>query len=100
MRVKLFCVSCRTQLLRYNKSGTGALVKLHPSRVTADRSIPPCGNGSDKPLASDHGIHRDMLGISCPTCQTVFARVVTIGGQVYRKLIGGKVFVKGGVATR
>lgn len=42
----------------------------------------------------------DSLGLRCPECRSVFARVAVIGGQVYRKLIGGKVFVKGGVATR
>ena len=31
---------------------------------------------------------------------TPFARAATIGGQAFRRLIGGKVFVKGGVATR
>ena len=74
-RVKVFCVACRGHLLTYRKQGRGALVKLHPSRI------------ADDPL-------------SCPHCATPFARAATIGGQAFRRLIGGKVFVKGGVATR
>ena len=80
-RVKVFCVACRGHLLTYRKQGRGALVKLHPSRI-----------------AADHTAAEDPL--SCPRCATPFARAATIGGQAFRRLIGGKVFVKGGVATR
>lgn len=94
-KVKVFCASCRTQLLRYNKGGTGALVKLHPFRVTADSTITELrsgGNGSEADSAA--------AGLSCPECRSVYARVVIISGQVYRKRIGGKIFVEGGVAAR
>ena len=84
-RVKLFCATCRTALLRYNKAGNGALVKLHPSRVTADCSVPL--RKSAEKAQPEH----TALGVTCPKCHTVFARVTMIGGQLYRKLIGGKV---------
>jgi hypothetical protein len=96
-RVKLFCALCRAPLLRYNKKGSGALVKLHPSRVTADRTVRPAARNADAAAGAEP---QQSPGLSCPECRSTFARITVIGGQVYRKLIGGKVFVKGGVATR
>ena len=76
-RIKVLCSSCRTLLVRYDKRGSGALVKLHASRILEDRTSP------EDPLR-------------CPSCLSAFARDLTIGHKQFRKLLGGKVFVKGG----
>ena len=64
--VKVFCAGCCTLLLRYNKAGRGALVKLNPQRVTADHTA------ALSPLA-------------CPGCGKAFAREATIGGSSHRR---------------
>jgi RNase P subunit RPR2 len=80
--VDVFCSSCRFALIRYNKSGRGALVKLNPARVRVDSAT-----AAGAPL-------------TCPQCGGAFAREVVIRGVLFRKLIGGKVVVKGGVGAR
>jgi hypothetical protein len=77
--LKVFCSGCSSLLLKYTKAGRGALVKLHPRRVSRDRTAD---------------------GLHCPFCDAEFARRTIIGGQRFRKLLGGKVFVKGGVSVR
>ena len=78
--VKVFCTACRFLLLKYNKAGRGALVKLNPQRVIDDRTC------SKAPL-------------KCPACAKDFARETKIQGRPFRKLLGGSVFVKGGGIT-
>jgi hypothetical protein len=74
VRIKVLCAGCRTVLVHYDKRGRGALVKLNPERV----------------LSNPH---------QCPACHTTFARELFIQGQRFRKLLGGKVTVKGGGIT-
>lgn len=77
MRVKVLCSGCRTLLLKYDKRGTGALVKLNPGRVLRDLTS-----------QSDDCV--------CPGCRLTFAREMMLKTVRFRKLLGGKVFVKGG----
>ena len=82
MRVKVLCMSCRQLLLKYDKRGTGALVKIKPSRIISD--------------ATDH-----TNDCACPRCGQVFAREMMLGCVRFRKLLGGKVYVQGGgIAAR
>jgi hypothetical protein len=53
-------------LLRCDKAGCGALVKLNPQRVTTDHTA------AFSPLA-------------CPGCGKAFAREATIGGSSHRR---------------
>jgi len=71
--VNIYCVKCRSQLYKYRKGGTGALVKCFKERITQDFTIEPC---------------------MCPTCNTPFARETIIRGVPAYKIIGGKVLVK------
>jgi len=71
--VNIYCVKCRSQLYKYRKGGTGALVKCFKERITQDFTIEPC---------------------ICPTCNTPFARETIIRGVPAYKIIGGKVLVK------
>jgi hypothetical protein len=77
--VKVCCSGCRNLLLKHNKAGCGALVKLSSRRVTADHTAG---------------------ALACPSCDSQFAREAIISGQHFRKLLGGKVLVKGGVSAR
>lgn len=77
MRIKVLCGGCRTLLLRYDKRGSGALVKLNPDRILEDRT-------------------QQGDAMRCPSCAAPFARPLEVGGRTLRKLLGGKVIVKGG----
>jgi hypothetical protein len=79
MRIKVLCSSCNTLLLRYDKRGNGALVKLDPRRVISDY----CTTEAPQYCPADN-------------CSSQFAREVDIKGRPFRKLLGGKVRVVGG----
>jgi hypothetical protein len=72
--IKILCKSCRTLLYRYNKRGTGALVKCYEERILADFT------------------NRDLR---CPSCGQVFARRRMIRGKPAHKIIQGKIFTRG-----
>ena len=76
-RIKVLCSSCRTLLLRYDKRGSGALVKINPARILADHTDP-----SDP--------------LRCPGCAATLFRDVVVNNRPFRKILGGKVYVKGG----
>ncbi|TKB49322.1 hypothetical protein FCL40_08280 [Ferrimonas sediminicola] len=71
--VTISCNYCRTELLRYRKGGSGALVKCFLERVTED--------------------HTQSPGI-CPGCGRQFARQTLIRGVPALKMVGGKVRVR------
>ncbi|KAK9814263.1 hypothetical protein WJX72_003064 [[Myrmecia] bisecta] len=71
--VKIYCARCLTQLYKYQKSGTGALVKAFHERIVED--------------------HADGQ-LSCPKCGGEFARPAMIRGRPANKFIGGKVIMK------
>ena len=79
-RIKVLCKGCNTLLLRYDKRGRGALVKINPKRVIEDFTI------ATEPF-------------KCPQCLNIFARPLAIAGISFRKLLGGKVSVAGGGIT-
>ena len=72
--IKILCKRCRTVLYRYNKRGTGGLVKCYEERILADFT-----NGD----------------LHCPSCGQEFARRRMIRGKPAHKIIRGKIFTRG-----
>ena len=84
MRIKVFCASCKSLLMRYDKRGSGALVKLDPRRILTDYTA------ASAPLECPE-----------PSCAAPFARNLISKGRPFRKLLGGKVrVVGGGISSR
>jgi len=71
--IKIYCSQCRTLLYKYQKGGTGSLVKCFKDKILKDFTA---GN------------------LRCPHCDAQFAREVMISGKPAHKIIQGKVFVK------
>ena len=65
--------------MRYDKRGSGALVKLDPRRIMADYTA------ASAPLECPE-----------PSCSITFSRDLTLKGLAFRQLLGGKVRVVGG----
>jgi hypothetical protein len=71
--IKIYCSQCRTLLYKYQKAGTGDLVKCFKDKILKDFT------GGD---------------MNCPNCHSHFAREAMIRGKPAHKIIQGKVFVK------
>jgi LSD1 subclass zinc finger protein len=71
--IKIYCSGCRTLLYKYQKGGTGSLVKCFKDKILKDFT-----SGDMK----------------CPNCHTHFARETMIRGKPAHKIIQGKIFVK------
>ena len=71
--IKVYCAQCRALLYKYQKEGSGHLVKCYQDRIVKDLT-----NGD----------------LRCPQCQVSFAREAMIHGKPANKIIQGKVFVK------
>ena len=72
--IGIHCMKCRTLLYRYEKGGTGGLVKCFVERIVEDRT------------AGD---------LCCPSCGQTFAREAMMSGRPAHKIIQGKVFTRG-----
>jgi hypothetical protein len=72
--ISIHCSKCRALLYRYQKGGTGGLVKCLLERIVEDHT------------AGD---------MTCPQCGQEFARLKMIGGRPAHKIIQGKVFTRG-----
>lgn len=74
--IRLSCASCGTFLCRYGKEGPGHLVKCYQD-----------------------GIQDDQTGgkMTCPSCGQAYAREAMMHGRPVRKIIQGKVSIKGHV---
>ena len=71
--IKIYCQKCRKLLYKYQKEGTGYLVKCFEHKIIKDYT------------------KRDL---KCPQCGEKFARKIKIAGKPANKIIQGKVFVK------
>jgi hypothetical protein len=71
--IKIYCSQCRTLLYKYQKGGTGSLVKCFKDKILRDFT------GGD---------------LKCPHCHVQFAREKMIRGKPAHKIIQGKVLVK------
>ena len=71
--IKIYCAQCRTLLYKYQKEGSGHLVKCFQDRIVKDFT---------------------KGDLRCPNCQGLFAREAMIHGKPAHKIIQGKVFVK------
>jgi uncharacterized Zn finger protein (UPF0148 family) len=72
--IAIHCMRCRTLLYRYQKRGTGGLVKCYEERILEDHT-----NGD----------------LCCPDCGQTFARHRMMSGKPVHKIIQGKVFTRG-----
>jgi len=71
--IKIFCSQCKLLLYKYQKGGSGRLVKCYKEKIVKDFT-----NGN----------------LKCPQCKQPFAREAMIHGKPAHKIIQGKVFVK------
>ena len=76
--ISVECAGCHTKLFRYAKEGPGHLVKCFVSNISDDRTA---------------------CKLECPTCGQSYARESSVGGRPVRKIIQGKVLVRGHVKT-
>ncbi len=74
--ISVECTRCHGLLFRYAKEGSGHLVKCFESNISDDRT-----NGS----------------FGCPSCGQSYARSSSMHGRPVRKIIQGKVSVRGHV---
>lgn len=72
--ISIHCAGCRTLLYRYQKGGTGGLVKCFLERIVSDFT------------------HGDL---KCHECGQAFARERVISGRPVHKIIQGKVYTRG-----
>ncbi|MBP7148781.1 MAG: hypothetical protein KBD01_14700 [Acidobacteria bacterium] len=72
--IAIHCRACRTLLYRYQKGGTGGLVKCFLDLIVEDNT------------AGD---------LRCPACGQEFARPKTISGRPAHRIIQGKVYTRG-----
>ena len=70
--IKIYCAQCKTLLYKYQKGGTGRLVKCFKDKILKDYT------GGD---------------MKCPQCKVAFAREAMIRGKPAHKIIQRKVFV-------
>jgi hypothetical protein len=71
--IKIYCIQCRALLYKYQKEGSGHLVKCFKERIVKDFT---------------------KGDLSCPHCKVPFARESMIRGKPANKIIQGKVFIK------
>ena len=71
--IKIYCAQCRTLLYKYQKEGSGHLVKCYKDKIMKDFT---------------------KGDLRCPQCEGTFARETMIHGKPAHKIIQGKVFVK------
>ena len=71
--IKVYCAQCRAPLYKYQKEGSGHLVKCYHDKIVKDFT---------------------KGDLRCPQCQEPFAREAMIHGKPANKIIQGKVFVK------
>lgn len=71
--IKIYCSQCKKLLYKYQKGGSGRLVKCYIEKIVKD-----CTKGD----------------LKCPQCNVTFAREAMIHGKPAHKIIQGKVFVK------
>jgi hypothetical protein len=71
--IKIYCSQCKILLYKYQKGGSGRLVKCYTEKIVKDFT-----NGD----------------LKCPQCEQPFAREAMIRGKPAHKIIQGKVFVK------
>jgi len=71
--IKIYCSQCRALLYKYQKGGSGHLVKCFTERIVKDFT---------------------KGDLSCPHCRAPFAREAMVRGKPAHKIIQGKVFVK------
>jgi len=71
--IKIYCAQCRTLLYKYQKGGSGHLVKCYRDKIMKDFT---------------------KGDLRCPQCEGTFARETMIHGKPANKIIQGKVFVK------
>ena len=71
--IKIYCSQCKNLLYKYQKGGSGHLVKCYKEKIV----LPPM-----------------LLDVNCPQCNLAFAREAMIRGKPAHKIIQGKVFVK------
>jgi len=74
--IDVACAACHRFLFRYAKEGPGHLVKCFTSNITDDQAN----------------------GLQC-RCGQIYAREVSIGGRPARKIIQGKIIVRGHVKS-
>ena len=72
--IAIHCSRCRALLYRYQKGGTGGLVKCFVERIVEDRT------------SGD---------LRCHECGQEFAREIRITGRTAHKIIQGKVTTRG-----
>ena len=71
--IKIYCSQCEILLYKYQKGGSGRLVKCFKDKIVKDYT-----NGD----------------LKCPQCKQLFARESMIKGKPAHKIIQGKAFVK------
>ena len=71
--IKIYCSQCKILLYKYQKGGSGRLVKCFKDKIVKDYT-----DGD----------------LKCPQCKKSFARDAMISGKPAHKIIQGKVFVK------
>lgn len=76
--IELFCTNCGASLFTYGKEGPGHLVKCYQDGITDDHT-----SGE----------------LFCPECKEPYAREAMMHGRSVRKIIQGKIRVKGHVKT-
>lgn len=72
--IDVYCAHCRTLLYHYYKAGPGHLVKCYIDRILKDYT-----DGS----------------LECPSCGQQFVRDVMVRGRPAKKIVQGKVIVRG-----
>lgn len=77
--ISVHCAGCRAKLFDYAKEGGGHLVKCFVSNITND--------------ATPEGT------MNCPDCGQAYARPREMSGRPVRKIIQGKVTVRGHVRS-
>jgi hypothetical protein len=71
--IKIYCSRCKIILYKYQKGGSGRLVKCYTEKIVKDFT---------------------KGDLKCPQCKQPFAREAMIHGKPAHKIIQGKVFVK------
>lgn len=85
--VSVNCAKCRLKLFRYKKkNGTKSnLIKLYVERIVED-----CESVLDEQYTRESS-GDEVTELTCPGCNTRFARSTTIKGLPALKLVGGKI---------
>jgi len=72
--IEIICSKCHQGLFKYYKGGSGGLVKCYEYKIIKD-------------LTNSR--------LTCPKCENKYARPIVIQGKAARKIIQGKIIVKG-----